>query len=147
MGVSATNRKAVVIEDDPDIRELLRTVLTRSGFDTVAVPDGPSGIEAVRTHDPVVTTLDVGLPGMDGLAVVSRLREFSGTHIVMLTGRADEADVVEALRAGADDYLVKPFRPRELRARLEALVQRPGEDAAEQGRPGVDVPSTDPQHG
>ncbi len=145
MGVSATNRTAVVIEDDPDIRDLLRTVLTQSGFDTIAAPDGPSGIEAVRAHDPIVTTLDVAMPGMDGFAVASRLREFSQSYIIMLTGQADEIDVIQGLQAGADDDLVKPFRPRELRVRIEALMRRPRGYAAEQDRAAaVDVRAPEP---
>lgn len=144
MGVRTTNRTAVVIEDDPDIRDLLRTVLTQSGFDTIAAPDGPSGIEAVRAHDPIVTTLDVAMPGMDGFAVASRLREFSQSYIIMLTGQADEIDVIQGLQAGADDYLVKPFRPRELRVRIEALMRRPRGYAAEQDRPATDPRPAEP---
>ncbi|KQY60198.1 hypothetical protein ASD11_12055 [Aeromicrobium sp. Root495] len=127
----AAERRAVVIEDDPDIRDLLKMVLVQSGFDTVAAPDGPQGIEAVRAHDPVLTTLDVSMPGMDGFAVAARLREFSSTYIIMLTGQADEIDVIQGLQSGADDYLLKPFRPRELRVRIEAMLRRPRGLAAE----------------
>ena len=139
------DRTAVVIEDDPDIRDLLRTVLTQSGFDTVAASNGIDGIEAVRAHQPVVTTLDVAMPGMDGFAVASQLREFSDTYIIMLTGQTDEIDVIQGLQSGADDYLTKPFRPRELRVRIEALLRRPrafvadGTDAA----PAVEVPKAE----
>lgn len=133
---------AVVIEDDPDIRELVRLILTQSGFTVVTAADGPAGLEAVREHEPVLTTLDVSMPGMDGFAVATRLREFSQTYIIMLTGQADEIDVIQGLQSGADDYLVKPFRPRELRVRVEAMLRRPRAYVAERteptGEPGAD---------
>lgn len=116
---------AVVIEDDPDVRELIDLVLTQSGFRTVVAQDGPEGVEAVRAHDPLLTTLDVNMPGMDGFAVAKRLREFSSTYLIMITALADEVDVVQGFEAGADDYLVKPFRPRELRARADSMLRRP----------------------
>lgn len=116
---------AVIIEDDPDVRDLIDIVLTQSGFSTVVAPDGPSGVEAVRTHNPLITTLDVNMPGMDGFAVARRLREFSNTYLIMITALADEIDVVQGFEAGADDYLVKPFRPRELRARADSMLRRP----------------------
>ena len=82
-------------------------------------------MEAVRDHNPLVTTLDVNMPGMDGFAVAKRLREFSSTYLIMITALADEIDVVQGFEAGADDYLVKPFRPRELRARADSMLRRP----------------------
>ncbi|MFT4189652.1 MAG: response regulator transcription factor [Aeromicrobium sp.] len=125
MNSSSRRRVAVVIEDDADIRELLRAILTQSGFEPVLTGSGEEGIAAVRAHEPVLTTLDVNMPGMDGFAVAKRLREFSDTYIIMLTGQSDEIDVVQGLDSGADDYVVKPFRPRELRARIESLLRRP----------------------
>lgn len=116
---------AVIIEDDPDVRDLIDIVLTQSGFRTVVSEDGPAGVEAVRLHNPLVTTLDVNMPGMDGFAVAKRLREFSNTYLIMITSLADEIDVVQGFEAGADDYLVKPFRPRELRARADSMLRRP----------------------
>ena len=116
---------AVIVEDDPDVRDLIDIVLTQSGFRTVVTEDGPSGVEAVRAHDPLITTLDVNMPGMDGFAVAKRLREFSSTYLIMITALADEIDVVQGFEAGADDYLVKPFRPRELRARADSMLRRP----------------------
>ena len=118
-------RIAVVIEDDADIRNLLRTILVQSGFSPILTSNGEDGIEAVRVHEPLLTTLDVQMPGMDGFAVAKRLREFSSTYIIMLTGQIDEIDVIQGLDSGADDYLVKPFRPRELRARVDSLLRRP----------------------
>ena len=124
-------RIAVVIEDDADIRNLLRTILVQSGFSPILTSTGEDGIEAVRVHEPLLTTLDVQMPGMDGFAVAKRLREFSSTYIIMLTGQTDEIDVIQGLDSGADDYLVKPFRPRELRARVDSLLRRPRHVGAE----------------
>ena len=125
MESSIDKRVAVIIEDDDDIRNLLEAVLTQAGFDVVATANGPDGIEAVRTHDPIVTTLDVNMPGMDGFETARRLRAFSTTYIVMLTALSEEIDTLQGLDAGADDYINKPFRPRELRARIEAMLRRP----------------------
>ena len=116
---------AVIIEDDPDVRDLIDIVLTQSGFTTVVTENGTDGVEAVRRHNPLITTLDVNMPGMDGFAVAKRLREFSSTYLIMITALADEIDVVQGFEAGADDYLVKPFRPRELRARADSMLRRP----------------------
>ncbi|TFD61518.1 response regulator transcription factor [Cryobacterium suzukii] len=118
-------RVAVIIEDDSDIRNLLEAVLTQAGFETIATSNGLDGIAAVRAYDPIVTTLDVSMPGMDGFETAKRLRAFSPTYLVMLTARDDEIDTLQGLEAGADDYLTKPFRPRELRARIEAMLRRP----------------------
>ena len=115
---------AVVIEDERDLRELTEIMLTQCGFSVVTADDGPSGIQAVRDHDPVLTTLDVTMPGMDGYTVAERLREFSQTHILMITGQVDQADVRRAFDAGADDYLAKPFSGRDLRSRAESALQR-----------------------
>ena len=116
---------AVIIEDDPDVRELIDLVLSQSGFRTVLAEDGLEGVEAVRRHNPLITTLDVNMPGMDGFAVAKRLREFSNTYLIFITALGDEIDVVTGFEAGADDYLVKPFRPRELRARADSMLRRP----------------------
>ncbi|ONI61959.1 two-component system response regulator [Leifsonia sp. ALI-44-B] len=118
-------RVAVIIEDDPDIRHLLETVLTQAGFETVSTGNGLDGVQAVRAYDPIVTTLDVSLPGIDGFEAARRIRAFSSTYIVMLTAMNEEIDTLQGLEAGADDYLTKPFRPRELRARIEAMLRRP----------------------
>lgn len=116
---------AVVIEDDADVRNLLEAVLRESGFGVYSAPDGKSGVEVVRRHNADVVTLDIGLPDIDGFEVLRRIRNFSDAYIVMLTGRDEEADILTALHSGADDYITKPFRPRELRARLTAVMRRP----------------------
>ncbi len=115
----------MIIEDDPDIRDLLEVVLRQAGFVTHAAGTGEEGVELVRTHDPLVATLDVSLPDIDGFEVARRIRAFSDAYVVMLTARADEIDTLMGLDAGADDYQTKPFRPRELRARIEAMLRRP----------------------
>lgn len=120
-----TQRVAVIIEDDKDIRDLLNAVLQQSGFKVFTSPNGVEGVEAVRTHNPTVVTLDLGLPDIDGFEVIRRLRLFSDAYIVMLTARAEELDTLMGLESGADDYVTKPFRPRELRARISAMLRRP----------------------
>ncbi|MDQ1103660.1 winged helix-turn-helix transcriptional regulator [Nocardioides zeae] len=135
-------RVAVIIEDDPDVADLLDLVLTQSGYVTHVTRNGVDGLAAVREHDPVLTTLDVSMPGMDGFAVARRIRDFSSTYLIMITALSDEIDVVMGLEAGADDYLTKPFRPRELRARAESMLRRP-RDRGETGR--GDGPENDPQ--
>lgn len=116
---------AVVIEDEADIRGLLVEVLQQAGFVVHAAASGLEGLELVEAHSPTVTTLDVSMPGMDGFETAKRIRAVSDTYLVMLTARADEVDVLQGLQAGADDYVTKPFRPRELRARIEAMLRRP----------------------
>ncbi|GAA1645205.1 response regulator transcription factor [Microbacterium flavum] len=120
-----TNDTAVVVEDDPDVRHMLADVLEAAGFSVISVGNGLDGVRAVETYQPVVTTLDVNLPGIDGFEAARRIRARSDTYIVMLTGQTEETDVVMGLAAGADDFLSKPFRPRELRARIEAMMRRP----------------------
>src|SRR6478735_2563952 len=118
------DRVAVVIEDDADIRNLLEAILGQAGFTCYSAADGVAGIAAVREHQPILTTLDISLPGIDGFEVARRIRAFSMTYIVMLSARDEEIDTLMGLDAGADDYLTKPFRPRELRARIEAMLRR-----------------------
>ncbi|WP_228941928.1 response regulator transcription factor [Nocardioides sp. Leaf374] len=132
---------AVVIEDDPDVRDLIDIVLTQAGLTTVLAGNGFEGIDAVRAHAPLLTTLDVNMPGLDGFAVARRLRELSGTHVVMISAMAEDGDAAAGLQAGADDYLVKPFRPRDLRAKADALVADAASLAA-RTPPGVLLPAT-----
>lgn len=118
-------KTAVIIEDDPEIRHILSDVLESAGFSTVSVGNGIDGVRAVLTYQPLLATIDVNMPGIDGFEAARRIRAAqSDTYIIMLTGLNDEADVVAGLGAGADDYLLKPFRPRELRARVDAVLRR-----------------------
>ena len=123
-------RVAVVIEDEEDIRSLLSTVLAQAGFTVHGAANGQDGLELIRLHQPLVTTLDVNMPGMDGFETAKRIRAFSSTYIVMLSARTEEIDALQGLEAGADDYVSKPFRPRELRARIDAMLRRPRHHSA-----------------
>jgi two-component system OmpR family response regulator len=116
---------AVVVEDDDDIRSVLTEVLQQSGFAVHSTSSGWAGVEAVRVHNPDVVTMDVGLPDFDGIEASRRIRTFSDAYLIIVTGRVDEADALMGFEAGADDYLTKPFRPRELRARITAMLRRP----------------------
>ncbi|PRB16069.1 response regulator transcription factor [Microbacterium sp. MYb62] len=122
---SASALVAVIIEDDPGVRSLLDEVFLAAGFETVLAGSGLEGLAAIERNRPVITTLDINLPGIDGFEVARRIRRISDTFIIMLSALSDESDVVLGLTSGADEYLVKPFRPRELRARIEALLRRP----------------------
>ena len=128
-------RRAVVIEDDPDIRGLLVRILTKQGFEVTEAEAGLPGIDAVRNARADLVTLDLNLPDLDGLEVCTRLREFSDAYIIMLTARVDELDELTGLDNGADDYINKPFSPREFQSRINALFRRsrtPAADAAAQ---------------
>jgi DNA-binding response OmpR family regulator len=116
---------AVVVEDDDDIRSTLTEVLQQSGFAVHSTSSGLEGVEAVREHNPDIVTMDVGLPDFDGIEASRRIRTFSDAYLIMVTGKVDEADALMGFEAGADDYLTKPFRPRELRARIAAMLRRP----------------------
>ena len=137
-------RVAVIVEDDQDIRELISVILEQSGFDVHTASNGADGVAAVRAYKPDIVTLDLGLPDIDGFEVARRVRLFSDAYIIMLTGRADEMDTLLGLETGADDYLTKPFRPRELRARISAMMRRPrfaGEGAVSAPAPPAIVPA------
>lgn len=126
MGVWMVERGiAVVVEDDDDVRTSLTEVLEQSGFAVHATASGLDGVQAVREHNPIIVTMDVGLPGFDGIEASRRIRTFSDAYLIIVTGRVDEADALMGFEAGADDYLTKPFRPRELRARIAAMLRRP----------------------
>lgn len=121
----ARAKVAVIIEDNADVQSLLEEVFRAAGFEPIVVGSGLEGVAAVEKYKPVITTLDVNLPGIDGFEAARRIRKVSATFIIMLSALAEESDVVLGLTSGADEYLVKPFRPRELRARIEALMRRP----------------------
>lgn len=148
---SAALRTAVIIEDDPDIRHLIMEVLEAAGFSTVSVGNGIDGVRAVLSYQPLITTLDVNMPGIDGFEAARRIRLQSDTFIIMITGLEEEADVVLGLGAGADDYIVKPFRPRELRARIDSLLRRPragmGDPVPRQESTGPSFPGSRPGAG
>jgi DNA-binding response OmpR family regulator len=116
---------AVVVEDDDDVRNLVEAVLSQAGFDVHGAASGREGVEVVRSRKASIVTLDIGLTDIDGFEVLRQIRQFSDAYVVMLTGRSDELDTLTALHTGADDFMTKPFRPRELRARVAAMMRRP----------------------
>ncbi|GAA4689159.1 response regulator transcription factor [Nocardioides nanhaiensis] len=118
-------RRALVVEDDEDVRELIGFALTSQGFEVCSVDSGQAAIDLVCSLDPDLVTLDLGLPGIDGIETCRRIREVTDAYVVMITGRDDEIDRLIGLETGADDYLSKPFNVRELRARVNAMFRRP----------------------
>ncbi|MGY6497808.1 MAG: MtrAB system response regulator MtrA [Microcella sp.] len=121
--------RILVVDDDTALAEMISIVLTGEGFEPHLVHDGAEAVAAFAAVSPDLVLLDVMLPGMDGIEVCRRLRETSGTPIIMLTAKGDTNDVVEGLESGADDYIVKPFNPKELVARIKTRL-RPTPDAA-----------------
>ena len=117
--------RVLLVDDEAPIIELVRGYLEREGMDVIEAADGAVGLELIRERSPDVVVLDVMLPGIDGFEVLRRAREFSDAYVIMLTARAEEIDRIVGLSVGADDYLVKPFSPRELVARIKALLRRP----------------------
>lgn len=116
----------LVVDDEPRITGLVRDYLDQAGFSVLEAADGHEAIDAFRRHRPDLVVLDLGLPGIDGLDVVRELRSDSDVPIVILTARSDETDRVVGLELGADDYVVKPFGPKELVARIRAVLRRVG---------------------
>jgi two-component system KDP operon response regulator KdpE len=133
--MSEPGRNAVVIEDDPQIRRFLRTVLATEGFAVFEAETGERGLVEAATRKPDVVILDLGLPDMDGVEVIKRLREWSQVPIVILSARAQERDKVAALDAGADDYLTKPFGVGELTARLRVALRHAAARLGERSEP------------
>jgi DNA-binding response OmpR family regulator len=118
-------RTVVVVEDDDHIAELLDLYLDQAGFRTARATNGPDGLALVAEHQPALVVLDIGLPGgLDGFEVCRRLRTTSSVPVLVLTARGDETDRVVGLELGADDYVTKPFSPRELVARVKAILRR-----------------------
>jgi DNA-binding response OmpR family regulator len=115
----------LVVDDEQPLRELVRSYLEREGWRVIVAADGPGALDQARQHAPDVVVLDLMLPGLDGLEVCRRLRAFSDAYVIMLTARAEEIDRIVGLEVGADDYLTKPFSPRELVARIRAMLRRP----------------------
>ena len=129
---AASRTRVLVVDGEPPIVDLVRGYLAREGYEVRAADDGREALESARSFDPDVVVLDVMLPGLDGVEVCRQLRTFSDAYVLMLTARGEEIDRVVGLSVGADDYLVKPFSPRELVARVKALLRRPRRTA----RPG-----------
>jgi two-component system alkaline phosphatase synthesis response regulator PhoP len=122
----------LVVDDERNLLDLVEGYLKTEGFAVVTALDGPSAVETARQVRPDLVVLDVMLPGFDGVEVCRRIRQFSDAYVLMLTARGEEVDKVVGLAVGADDYVTKPFSPRELVARVKAMLRRPRTGAAEQ---------------
>ena len=116
--------KILVIDDEESILNLVTAYLHQEGYEYYTANDGPSGLKASRAYHPDLIVLDINLPGMDGIELLTQLRRESDVYVIMLTAKAEETDKVIGLSVGADDYLTKPFSPRELIARIKAALRR-----------------------
>jgi DNA-binding response OmpR family regulator len=127
----------LIVDDEPNLVDLVESYLEREGYAVATAADGPSAVDTARTIRPDVIVLDLMLPGFDGFEVCRRVRQFSDAYVLMLTARGEEIDRIVGLEVGADDYLTKPFSPRELVARVKAMLRRPraATDAADPTRP------------
>ncbi|OLT46071.1 DNA-binding response regulator [Saccharomonospora sp. CUA-673] len=145
MTVMTTDRqlpRVLVVDDEAPLARLVSAYLERDGFAVESVADGLMAVELVRRWNPAVVVLDLGLPGMDGIEVCRAVRAFSDCYIVMLTARVQEPDRLKGLLVGADDYVIKPFSPKELVARVRVMLRRPrqaDEPVIEVGALRVDV--------
>jgi DNA-binding response OmpR family regulator len=120
-----SGRRALVVDDEKPLAALVASYLERDGFEVSQAHDGRTAVETARSLDPDVVVLDLGLPGLDGIEVCRELRTFSDCYVVMLTARDEEVDKLIGLSVGADDYITKPFSPRELVARVHVMLRRP----------------------
>jgi two-component system alkaline phosphatase synthesis response regulator PhoP len=116
--------KILIIDDEPSIHNVITAYLRAEGFEYQSAKDGPSGLVAVDSFKPDVVVLDVMLPGIDGIEVLTRLRRDSSVYVILLTARTEEIDKIVGLSVGADDYVTKPFSPRELIARIKSALRR-----------------------
>jgi two-component system alkaline phosphatase synthesis response regulator PhoP len=119
-----TKAKILLVEDDQSILNLITAYLRREGYLVYSAPDGPAGLKAARANQPDLIVLDIMLPGMDGIELLTQLRRESDVYVILLTAKAEEIDKVLGLSVGADDYVTKPFSPRELLARIQAALRR-----------------------
>src|SRR6266508_5227113 len=124
-GAGGARFRALVVDDEPPLVQVVSGYLSREGFDVVTAADGETAVALARDSGPDVVVLDLMLPGIDGIEVCRRIRAFSDAYIIMLTAKSDEVDKLVGLSVGADDYLTKPFSPRELAARVRAMLRRP----------------------
>jgi len=131
--MNAMSHRILIVDDDPHIREVLSFALGKAGMETAEAGDGEAGLAAVERDRPDLVVLDINMPRMDGLEVCRRLRASGDLPILFLSSRDDEIDRVVGLELGADDYVVKPFSPREVVARVAAILKRGSRSAAEPG--------------
>ena len=138
-------KKVLVVEDEVKIARLVRDYLTEAGFAVLEAADGPGALALARRESPDMIVMDLGLPGLDGLDVTRQLRATSSVPIIILTARSEESDRIVGLELGADDYITKPFSPKELVARIRAVLRRAdatlgGGDVVRAGDVVIDVP-------
>lgn len=126
-------QRILVVDDEPELRRMLRRYLEAEGFDVAETADGDTALSKIRNASPDLIVLDVGLPGNDGFMVLQEIRRLSEVPVIMLTARSEEVDRVVGLTVGADDYMTKPFSPRELVARIRAVLRRETRGRAETG--------------
>jgi DNA-binding response OmpR family regulator len=136
--------RALVVDDEEPLARLVAGYLERDGFEVHVAFNGLDALKMARTVDPDVVVLDLGLPGMDGIEVCRELRTFSDCYVVMLTARAEEVDTLIGLAVGADDYVTKPFSPRELTARVGVMMRRPRRQAAGPAAADANAPAAPP---
>lgn len=117
--------RVLVVEDERPLARVVADYLRKATYEVTVVHDGPGAVTAARADDPDVIILDLMLPGLDGIEVCRQIRSFSDAYVVMLTARDEEVDKIVGLSVGADDYMSKPFSPRELVARVQAMLRRP----------------------
>jgi DNA-binding response OmpR family regulator len=125
--------RALVVDDEPSLVTVVAGYLAREGYDVDTAADGETALATARRSRPDVVVLDLMLPGIDGIEVCRQLRTFTDAYVIMLTARAEEVDKLIGLSVGADDYLTKPFSPRELVARVKVMLRRPRTTAAAGG--------------
>jgi two-component system alkaline phosphatase synthesis response regulator PhoP len=118
------NEKVLVIDDEESIINLVTSYLEKEGYQVATATEGPSGLKTARTFKPDIIVLDIMLPGMDGIELLTQLRRESNVYVIMLTAKTEETDKIIGLSVGADDYVTKPFSPRELTARIKAALRR-----------------------
>jgi len=116
--------KILIIDDEPSIVNLVSAYLKPEGYEVYTAADGPTGLKAAKAYQPDLIVLDLMLPGLDGIELLSRLRRESNVYVILLTARTEETDKIVGLSVGADDYVTKPFSPRELVARIKAALRR-----------------------
>jgi two-component system alkaline phosphatase synthesis response regulator PhoP len=119
-----SSAKILVVDDEQSIIDLVTAYLNKEGYEVHTAMDGPSGLKAARAYKPDLIVLDIMLPGIDGIELLGQLRRESDVYVIMLTAKSEETDKIVGLSVGADDYLTKPFSPRELVARVKAALRR-----------------------
>ena len=127
--MTATGQQILIVEDEPQLAHLLEDYLEQSGYQTAIIDDGSRVSQSIKANEPDLVLLDLMLPGVDGMTICREIREFSRVPVIMVTARFEESDRLRGLELGADDYICKPFSPREVVARVKAVLRRSTEGA------------------